>query len=296
MFFLTPQSFIFFSIYTLFIFLILCSDTFFIFWSLMEIRTLVFMGMRYSLFKNNFSQLLTFFIIQTISAFSVLVFYVMGWNLAFTLSLILKLSIFPFHFWYLNLIPFFPNLVLFMSRTIFKIPSMLLLLFFYSNLSLTPLMISVVLTIFVGAMAIIFRNDLRFLLIASSVANNSWFILSMLARFILFSFYLFFYSAFLFLVLASLGSLRSGSLYKLSFSSSSLVLFSLVSIAGIPPFPVFFIKMCSVIALSSLFLGSRLYIFFIMLFSVFMLLGYLKFCFSLIINVFTNQQSFIFSY
>jgi formate hydrogenlyase subunit 3/multisubunit Na+/H+ antiporter MnhD subunit len=75
-----------------------------------------------------------------------------------------------------------------------------------------------------------------------------------------------------------------------------LILFSLVSIAGIPPFPVFFIKMCSVIALSSLFIGSRLYIFFIMLFSVFILLGYLKFCFSLIINVFTNQQSFIFSF
>ena len=78
MFFLTPQSFIFFSIYVLFIFLILCSDTFFIFWSLIEISTLVFMGMSYSLFKNNFSQLLTFFIIQTISAFSVLVFYVIG--------------------------------------------------------------------------------------------------------------------------------------------------------------------------------------------------------------------------
>lgn len=296
MFFLTPQSFIFFSIYVMFIFLMLCSDTFFLFWSLIEIRTLVFMGIRYSLFKNNFSQLLTFFIIQTISAFSVLVFYVIGWNIAFTLSLILKLSMFPFHFWYLNLIPFFPNIVLFLSRTVFKVPSMLLLLFFYSNLDLVPLIISIVLTIFVGAMAIIFRNDLRFILIASSVANNSWFILSILAGVFLFCFYLFFYSVFLFLVLASLGRLRSGSLYKLSFSSSSLILFRLVSIAGIPPFPVFFIKICRVLALSSLFLGSSLYIFFIMLFRVFMLLGYLKFCFSLIMNLFTNQQSFIFSF
>ena len=196
MFFLTPQSFIFFSIYVLFVFLMLCSDTFFIFWSLIEIRTLVFMGMSYSLFKNNFSQLLTFFIIQTISAFSVLVFYVIGWHLAFTISILLKLSMFPFHFWYLNLIPFFPNLVLFMSRTVFKIPSMLLLLFFYTNLDLTSLIISIVLTILVGAMSMIFRNDLRFLLIASSVANNSWFILSILARVILFSLYIFFYSLF----------------------------------------------------------------------------------------------------
>lgn len=296
MFFLTPQSFIFFRIYVLFIFLMLCSDTFFIFWSLMEIRTLVFMGIRYSLFKNNFSQLLTFFIIQTISAFSVLVFYVIGWSLAFTVSILLKLSMFPFHFWYLNLIPFFPNLVLFISRTIFKIPSMLLLLFFYINLDLISLIISVVLTILVGAMSIIFRNDLRFLLIASSVANNSWFILSILARVVLFSLYLFFYSIFLFIVLSSLGSLSSGALYKLSFSSSSLILFSLVSIAGMPPFPVFFMKISSVIALSSLFLGSRLYIFFIMLFSVLILLGYLKFCFSLIMNVFSNQQSFILSF
>lgn len=294
MFFITPQSFIFLRIYTIFIFLMLCSNTFFVFWSFMEIRTLVFIGIRYSLFKNNFSQLLTFFIIQTISAFSVLVFYVIDWSLAFTLSLILKLSMFPFHFWYLNLIPFFPNIVLFLSRTIFKVPSMLLLLFFYSSLRLNSLIISIVLTILVGALAMIFTNDLRFLLIASSVSNNSWFILSLISGFTVFLIYIIFYSFFLFLVLSSLGRLSSGSLYNLSFSSSILILFSLVSIAGIPPFPVFFIKITTILVLSSFYLSARIYIFFIIIFRVFILLAYLKLCFSIIISIYTNQQSFMF--
>ncbi len=98
MFFLTPHSFLFLLLYVLFLFLMMCVEGFYIFWAMLEIRTLVFIGMSFSLFKNNFSQLLTFFIIQTVSAFSLLLFYVTNSDFGFTLSLLLKLSIFPFHF------------------------------------------------------------------------------------------------------------------------------------------------------------------------------------------------------
>lgn len=287
--FLTPQSFLFFMLYILFLFFMLCVDSFYVFWAFLEISTLIFMGMSYSLFKNNFSQLLTFFIIQTISAFSVLVFYIVGWNLAFTLSVLLKLSIFPFHFWYLNIVTFFPNVVLFISRTFFKIPSLFLVYIFYPFLSISFLFVSIIITIFIGSLSMVFSNDLRFLLVSSSVANNSWFILSILASALVFSFYLLFYSIFLFLILNSLEGLSSSFVLKTS-PSFHLVLISLVAIAGIPPFPVFFIKILSVLRVSFYILESSIFIFFIMLFRVFMLLGYLKYSFSLIFDVYITQQ------
>lgn len=291
--FITPQSFIFFIVYILFIFFIMCVDRFFIFWSLMEISTLIFIGMRYALFKNNFSQLLTFFIIQTVSAFSVLVFYIMGWDFAFTFSLLLKLSIFPFHFWYLNLIPHFPNLVLFISRTFFKIPSILIIYFFFDYLNISAFIISLVLTIFIGAISIVFSNDLRFLLIASSVANNSWFSLSIMSGVTVFYIYLTFYSFFLYLVLSSISTLRSGSITKTRRSNTNVILLRLVSIAGIPPFPVFFIKMFVVVTAVSLYFVRRVYVFFIILSSVFILLGYLKYCFSVVMEVYGCSNLFL---
>lgn len=291
--FITPQSFIFFIVYILFIFFIMCVDRFFIFWSLMEISTLIFIGIRYALFKNNFSQLLTFFIIQTVSAFSVLVFYIMGWDFAFTFSLLLKLSIFPFHFWYLNLIPHFPNLVLFISRTFFKIPSILIIYFFFDYLNISAFIISLVLTIFIGAISIVFSNDLRFLLIASSVANNSWFSLSIMSGVTVFYMYLTFYSFFLYLVLSSISTLRSGSTTKTRRSNTNVILLRLVSIAGIPPFPVFFIKMFVVVTAVSLYFVRRVYVFFIILSSVFILLGYLKYCFSVVMEVYGCSNLFL---
>lgn len=289
--FITPQSFLFFILYLLFILFILCVDRFYIFWALLEMRTLVFIGLSYSLFKNNFSQLLTFFIIQTISAFSLLVFYVVGWDLAFTLAVLLKLSIFPFHFWYLNMVTFFPNIVLFISRTFFKIPSIILIYLFFSCLSLNLVFFSIVRTIFLGAFSMIFSNDLRFLLVSSSVANNSWFIISALASVLVFFGYILFYSFFLFYILSNLKGLSSSFVLNSS-SCVPLVLFCLVAMAGMPPFPVFFMKMVRVLRLSFYVLNSRIFIFFIILFRVLMLLGYLKYSFSLIFYAYSNQQHF----
>lgn len=290
--FITPHSFVFFLVYLLLIFIIFCVDRFFLFWSLIEIRTLVFMGISYSFFKNNFSHLLTFFIVQTISAFSILIFYVLGLESAFTLALFLKLSMFPFHFWYLGLISFFPNLIIFISSTFYKIPSMLILYNYFYIFNYNMLRLSVLSTILVGALSMVYTNDLRFLLVRSSVSNNSWFVLSTMSRFSFFLSYLFFYSLFLFFILNSIGSLSSGSLSKTNFKSVLLTLFCLVSMAGIPPFPIFFIKILIIINLIYGFFSLNMYLFFVILFSVIMLLGYLKYCFRVLINLY-GTQSFI---
>lgn len=250
------------------------------------------MGLRYSFFKNNFSQLLAFFIIQTISAFSLLVFYLLGWDFAFTMALLLKLSIFPFHFWYLNLVSFFPNIILFISSTFYKIPSILILYNFFGYINYSLISFSILLTIAVGALVIIYTNDLRFLLIRSSVSNNSWFVLSVITELLFFILYIIIYSLFLYLIIDIIGTSSSGYLTRTSAQSLFLILICLVSMAGMPPFPVFYIKMFIVIFIISFF-HFNIFIFFLMLLRVLMLLGYLKFCFRILISSYRNSHMFI---
>ena len=127
---LLPHSFFFSLIYIILLYVLSYLTDFFYFWVLIEVSTLVFIGIRYSVFKNNFSFLLIFFIIQTISAFFLLIFFIYPYPTLMSFSMFLKLSIFPFHFWFLSLINYFPNFVLFISMTIYKIPPIFILRIF----------------------------------------------------------------------------------------------------------------------------------------------------------------------
>ena len=265
-----------------------CVDSFYFFWVLMELRTLVFIGLSYSVFKNNFSSLLRFFIIQTISALLIFIFYCLGVNLGFTLSLVLKLSMFPFYFWYLNLVNYFPNFIFYFTRTFFKIPSILILEFFSLNVNLNVLLTRGVFTILVGGVLIVFRNDLRFIILASSVANNSWFILSQIASLHLFILFLFFYRFFLFFIL---NSVSNSSSFKHKFSSNiSLFILRLCVLAGMPPFPIFFVKILVIVNIIFRFLSNMFFLFFL-LSNVVLVLGYLKIIFNFLMLQF--KASFI---
>lgn len=280
--FLSPQSFLFSVFYVFLLFLLFCRRNFFIFWIIIELRTLVFIGVSYSLFKNNFSSLLLFFIIQSLSAFSILLFYFSHSTLGFTLSLLLKLSIFPFFYWYINLLPNFPNSMFFFSRTLFKLPSVFILINFYYIIRFLLLFFSAIFTIFLGAVIITIANDLRFVLICSSVVNNSWFMFSQYVRSFLFIAYFTLYSTLLFYLLCLITTQSNYSFAHL-LSNSHLVLLCLFTIAGLPPFPLFFIKIVLVycLILSSF---SSLYIFFLMLARVLTMLGYLKHVFNSLLN------------
>lgn len=292
MIFVTPHTFIFFSVYMLFIYLLLCVDRFFVFWSFIEMRTLVFMGISYSLFKNNFSSLLLFFIIQTISAFSLLLFYCLISRFMFTFFILIKLSIFPFYFWYLGVVYRFPTFIFFFSSTFFKIPTFLLVFEFGFLLHALLVFLSIILTILAGAMVMIFSNEFRILLVASSIVNNSWFFLSSYVSVYLFFAYMFIYSIVLGVLLSSGSQLFSFSFLIYIPKYTYIFIISFLTLAGLPPFPLFYIKMVVVFSLVSFFSGL-FYLFFIILFTVFSMLGYLKHVFMII--EFNRSNSFILS-
>lgn len=281
MIFLSPQVFFFTVIYILFLFLISCINRFFIFWSIIELSTLIFMGLSYSSLKNSFSSLLIFFIIQSYSAFMLLIFYCLSLSYGFTLSIILKLSMFPFHFWYLSLIPSFRNFIFFLSSTFFKIPSVLIIYSFYYLLDLKLMFFSIVLTVIVGSISIILRNDFRFILVSSSVVNNSWFIMSQITSLFTFSIYFIIYSLIFYLIVYLFRTNSSFNTLAYSLDKSKIVfLFSIITIAGLPPFPLFYVKM---FVIFSILYNAQSYLVLILIFmSVLTLVRYIKFVFNIL--------------
>ena len=262
------------------------------FWSVIELRTLIFIGLSYSTFKNSFSRLLIFFIIQSYSAFILLVFFCLNIAFGFTLSILLKLSIFPFYFWYLRVIPFFRNFIFLFSRTLFKIPSIYIMYNFSYILNYNFLFLSVLLTIFIGSLTIINRTDMRFILVSSSVVTNSWFVASQLVSLLLFFVYFVVYS---FMFIAVIIFIRSNCsisfLSSFSIESKLIIFFCFITMAGLPPFPLFYVK---VLVIYNFFIitNSFLLIMFIIFFRVLTLLGYLKYVFNITIFMYTNIVSY----
>ena len=284
----TPYSFIFLFFYLLSLLSLFSVSDFYVFWLVIEIMMLFFMGFCFSTFSLGFSSLIVYFLLQTISSLSLFVFYSFSLSLFFTFFLLLKLSMFPFYFWFLSVVYFFSNFAMFLSSSLHKLPSFLVIFLFFEAVSIPVLVLASLASLVFSFGFMLSTSDFRFLLLSSSVGNNGWFFLSALCSMELFIFYFLLYSFFLFLVISSFGAT---SLSLASHSGASLGVFIgfLVLLSGFPPLPLFFVKLF-VVYYSSFFVATH-YIFLFMAFSSLLLAGYFRFVLSLSVSCFSHRVS-----
>lgn len=211
-----------------------------------------------------------YFLIQRLSSFLIFLAYLFNRVLFITVSVILKLSIFPFIFWYINLIYTFPNFIFFLASTLHKIPVILMLSLFSIKFNCNVFWASVLLSTFFAGILILNISDLRLILVVSSVGNNSWFLLRQISNLITFFSFLFVYSFSLFICLFIFSQFL-----KLNSLANRKITFWVVRISGLPPFPLFFIKIYIVtnIFLNTLF---RVYFLFFLLRCVFIVVRYIS--------------------
>ena len=284
----TPYSFLFFLVYLLTLFFLLSVFDFYLFWFLMELCMLLFMGLRYRVFSTGFSSLIVYFLVQTLASFSILVCYTFSYFRFFLFFVLLKLSMFPFHSWFLSVVYSFPSLPLFLVSSFHKLPSFLLVALFSCSRVTNALFLSCFISLVLSGRFMLSTADLRFLLLSSSIGNNSWFVLSCLHSSLLLVAFLCVYSFFLYLVLGFLGSLSS--LKATVKGPASLMIFTtyVMALSGLPPFPVFWFKLALVFLCSSLL--SSFFMFLFLLAAMLVLRGYVKFCLDLL----TIRSSFYF--
>lgn len=245
---------------------------FFIFWSIIELAMLFFIGVCYRTFTVGFSSLIVYFLIQTVASFSLFIFYVLNCVPLLLLSFFLKLSMFPFHSWFLSVVYRFSNISFFISLTFHKFPSFLILsLFFLTPLS-TMLLLSCVLTVFLSSSVILSSSDLRLLLLASSIGNNAWFLFSRVISSTLFTFFMLTYS---FVLLILISFLNIGSSFITTHTQTTHAFsFCVLVLSGLPPSPLFIFKLF-VVSYLVFFLPSA-FIFIFLVRSSLILAGYIR--------------------
>lgn len=278
---MTPFSFIFLFFYFLSIFSVVSISDFFSLWLIIELAILFFLGFCYTTFSVGFSNLIIYFLIQTVASFSLFLFFCLKLITLFVVSLFLKLAIFPFHFWFVSVVYKFTNFAFFLSSTVHKVPPFIIISLHYNESIQFFLLFSSVLTLLVSGLAIFSRSDFRILLLNSSIGNNSWLILRSFLSGRFFIVFLFVYSLRLFFIFVSWGSLISSRL-----ASNKTILFLLLSLSGLPPFPFFFIKLFLIFSVSLVLDSFFLFIF--LLRRITLLVGYFRF----IINYFFFTYSF----
>jgi len=291
--FFTPYTYIFRVLYFLFLLSLSSLSNFYYFWLAIELIALLLMGISYTIFTNRVSQLMVYFLVQSLARFLILISYVFSMTILLSVSLLLKLGMFPFIGWYLNSVARFPNYVFWLTGTLHKLPPLLLLAQFRLQIEPHLFWRSILITTLISGSIMLSTSDFRYLLVNSSVGNNSWFLLSEQANLRVFLLFFSTYTLFLFLLLNSFGELTKpvSSQYRASPRANSSWWFYLLCISGLPPLPIFFLKMLVILSLFSLSPLNYLFIIFL-LFNCFIVAGYLGYILTSVVYRYSSPIRF----
>jgi hypothetical protein len=291
----TPYSFIFFSLYNILLLSLFTISDFYYYWVIIELIILLFIGLRYTLFVSSYSQLIRYFLIQAISSFIILISYMYRFSLLITLSLLLKLSIFPFYSWYINVIYRFPNFIIWLRRTLHKIPVIIILFNFNIVLDYSLMWSSIVLTTLLSGIMILSVIDFRIVLILSSVGNNSWMLLGQITTLLTFLTFFIIYTISLFIVLLTFKGISKYSIVTSSSSNPYALSFWVLTLSGMPPFPLFYLKIIVLLILLST-QGINYFIFLFLVARSFILIGYIQSLIKFFIYTYSSFSHFLIKY
>lgn len=284
---LSPYRFFFICVYFILLLSTLRFGTFISLWFSIEFLTLAFIGIAFSFVSTRLSSLIILFIIQASSSLAILASYLLNVPAFFSIFLLLKLGMFPFISWFISSVVFLPSLLLGILRTAQKLPPFLIIFIFETIWTPGILWLSSLLGLITLPLRIFRLSNYRVFLVLSSICNNSWLFLSQIVSFSVFILFLVTYSVNFLILLTffnkNLGLPTSKTMYKPSFP----LMLCLLSLRGLPPFPIFFVKLFCLFGVKlSLFSLSHITLF-ILVSNSFLVIAYLKFILSLFLSLFS---------
>lgn len=289
----TPFSYLFFTIYLLVLYFMLTLRNFYMFWLYMEVAILLFMGLSYTIFMHSYTQLILYFLMQTLASFGMLVFYTLNFDLLFYSSLFLKLGIFPFISWYLNVLFRFPSFTLLLRRTLHKLPPLFLFYIVYRNAYTNFILVSILFSLVVGGMFIITVLDLRYLIVVSSMANNSFLLLGLMSGSLFrFSFFFILYFLTMWLVLTRFKGVIKPLIYP-NYSKHPVTFFliaMLLNMAAIPPIPIFLAKFVVIFDYMQVMPVSFFFLIIIVLSNVTIMASYCQLFIKFVTQIYSNSS------
>ena len=294
--FFTPYTYLFLSLYFIIIVSIFSISNFFIFWLFIEVLILLFIGVSYTLFTHSYTQLIIYFLFQTLGSFSILVIYLFSLKYLLYFSLFFKLGIFPFFSWYINVLYRFPSFMLFLASTFHKLPPIYIFYLIVEYSDIRFLILISVITVLVSSIFILYIYDLRYLLIVSSIGNNSFMLLAVLTnRIIVFTLFYITYTLTIFLLLTRFNNLTSHSYsYRIKYSIfGTYLLMLLLNLASFPPFPGFILKFLVFFRCISQYPVISPILLLLIVVNVIIIISYINVFFKYIVNIYRNSSNLI---
>lgn len=287
----TPFRYFFLSFYLIVLLFLFSINNFYLFWLYIEVLMLLFIGFSYTIFSNRYTQLMVYFLIQTVASFRILVFYTLDYKFLFCMFLFLKLGIFPFFSWYINVLYRFPSSLLLLSSTLHKLPPLLLLRIVFTSSEVALLSVICLITLVLGGFFMLRVLDFRYLLVVSSIANNRFLVFGIISGSYI-SFFIFY--GLYFLTIALRLYLLDNFIKPLLISNSTkpfiilLITLLLLNIAALPPLPMFIAKFLLIydfLAIHSSFMGL---VILLVLANVSMVVSYCQLFIKLTTHSYTN--------
>nr|YP_011017393.1 NADH dehydrogenase subunit 2 [Amblyomma parvum]WQF69056.1 NADH dehydrogenase subunit 2 [Amblyomma parvum] len=233
------------------------SNSWFIFWLMMEMNLLFFVPIMNFKNKIDSNLMITYFIIQ---CFSSTLFFMSAMNFIYSkmhifmliinISMMIKLALIPFHFWLSSISEMIEFQTLFFILTFQKMIPMIILTHFKTSILIFFISISSM----IASLLALNSKSFKKILIFSSISHQGWVISMIIAESNFWVSYMIIYS-FLILKISNMClkfKLNYVSIFfaKNKFTSKKMsIIFLMLSLGGMPPFLGFFMKLISIIIL-----------------------------------------------
>nr|UYX57277.1 NADH dehydrogenase subunit 2 [Rhipicephalus linnaei]UYX57290.1 NADH dehydrogenase subunit 2 [Rhipicephalus linnaei] len=233
------------------------SNSWFIFWLMMEINMMSFIPIMNEFKLKNYNSMIMYFIIQSfssslffISSFQYSLFNTELFLSLINISILIKLGVIPFHFWLMLISESLNFNSLLILLTIQKIIPLLIIEKFLNKMMIPLFVLS---SLMASILAMKYKL-MKKILIFSSISHQGW-ILCLIAKKVNFWFsYLIMYSFIIYNIIINCKMVNFNSLNNLTSSKMSVkmkntMIMSMMSLAGMPPFLGFFMKIVAILYL-----------------------------------------------
>nr|YP_010324937.1 NADH dehydrogenase subunit 2 [Dermacentor steini]UNO54118.1 NADH dehydrogenase subunit 2 [Dermacentor steini] len=257
------------------------SNSWFIYWLTMEMNLMSFIPIMNSYKTKNCNSMAIYFIIQS---FSSSLFFISSFQFSLNnsefflmiinVSLLIKLAIMPFHFWLTSISETLSFNTLFLILSLQKIIPLFILTKFF----LKTLIILVVFSTFFSSLMALNLKLIKKMLIFSSISHQGWMMCLIFKKVNFWILYLVIYMWIIYSIINlckkyNMFMLSSTMINKMNYNEKMSFISQFMSLAGMPPFLGFFMKIMSIFILMKL---SSLFVMILIISSLINLFFYFK--------------------